>query len=95
MMRKLEELQDLKLTKPLDIKLCNQSRNVDPVMSTSFLLKAPELWNQLPESIQCSHNKAVLRIRLKRHLLDQYATVTPCTNALCSNLDFCRHIPKY
>ena len=81
--------------KPLDIKLCNQPRKAGPVMNSSFLLKAPELWNQLPESIQQSHNKAVLRSKLKKHFLDQYATVSPCTNALCSDLEFCHHIPRH
>jgi hypothetical protein len=80
--------------KPLDIKLCNQSRKASSVMNSSFLLKTPELWNQLPESIQLSHNKAVLQAKLKKHFLDQYATVSPCTNALCSNLESCYHIPR-
>jgi hypothetical protein len=65
--------------KPLDIKLCSQPRKAGPVMNSSFLLKAPKLWNQLPESIQHSHNKAVLRSKLKKHFLPSPSKPTRST----------------
>ena len=80
--------------KPLDITVCSIPKRPGPVLSNSFLLKAPELWNQLPEPIQHSQNKSVLRFNLKKLLLDQYSNVSHCSNTLCSDVNFCHHVSK-
>jgi hypothetical protein len=78
-------------TKPKDIKLTIPETNIGPVIKSSFISQAPLFWSDLPDSIQNSNSKDILRSRLKAHLLNQYSTVLLCKNVLCSDFDHCHH----
>ena len=78
--------------KPFDIKLNRSSAKTGPVLKSSFAYKAPEAWNSLPDSIQTSTRKQELCSKLKSLYLEQYQNRLPCSNILCSDVDFCYHI---
>jgi hypothetical protein len=44
-------------SKPLDIKANIDTKNAGPVVKASLAFKGPEIWNELPESIQNSKSK--------------------------------------
>jgi hypothetical protein len=77
--------------KPLDIKNTKPIKKPGPVLGSSFICKGPELWNNLPESLQASESKKALRSKLKETYLNQYVNRLPCKNALCADIDYCYH----
>ena len=76
-------------SKPLDIKIANPIQKPGSVLSSSFICKGLELWNDLPEPLQASASKEALRSKLKKSYLDQYMKKLPCKNALCTDIDHC------
>jgi hypothetical protein len=74
--------------KPLDIKTTIPTKKPGLVLSSSFICKGPELWNNLSELLQASASKKVLRSKLHLH---QYVNKLPCKNALCADIDYCYH----
>jgi hypothetical protein len=75
--------------KPLDIKATNPVIKPGPVLSSNFMCKGPELWNNLPESLQDFTNKVALRSKLKESYLVQYLDKPLCKNLLCSDINHC------
>jgi hypothetical protein len=76
--------------KPLDIKTNANVKKAGPVLKASLPFKGPEIWNELPESIQGSKSKPELKSKLKQFYLNQYVRIVPCSNVRCAD-DYCIH----
>ena len=61
----------------------NQSKN-------SFLSQAPDLWNKLPNELQCATTQSIFKNKLKSDILTHYEDRILCTNSLC--LDHKYHV---
>ena len=78
--------------KPFDIQLKEPIMNPGPVLKSSFPLKAPEFWNQLPNNLKNCSSKKEFRSKAKKHLLDSYNNIILCSNPLCSDIEYFRHV---
>ena len=67
---------------PLDIQKPNlKSRQGQ----SSFRLKGPALWNELPNELREIEKRNIFKKRLKVHLMANYLATVSCTNHLCTD----------
>ena len=80
------------VTKPFDIELNIECSKIGPALKKSYPVKAVQLWNALPSSIQCLKSKKEFKNILKRSILNGYKSSIICKNPLCVDVVNCRHV---
>ena len=78
--------------KPHDIELVNAISKPGPLQKHSYPVKAVQLWNSLPSSIQNLKSKKEFKNVLKRYILNSYVSKIPCKNPICNDIQNCRHV---
>ena len=78
--------------KPHDIRLREAVNNPGPVTKSCFFLTAIDIWNELPDDIKASSSKNQFKSRLKKHYLSSYRPFILCSNPLCGDIHYCRHV---
>ena len=79
-------------SKPLDIELNHGQHRMGPSQKHTFAVKAIQLWNDLPSSIQNLRSKKEFKNILKRSILNKYKSTIACQNPLCADIENCRHV---
>ena len=79
-------------SKPHDIELIHAISKPGPLQKHSYPVKAVQLWNSLPSSIQNLNSKKEFKNVLKRSILNSYVSNIPCKNPICTDIQNCRHI---
>ena len=78
--------------RPNNIRLRQTVNNPGPVTKSCFFFTAIEIWNELPDDIKTSSSKNQFKNRLKKHYLESYKSIIPCSNPLCGDIQNCRHV---